>query len=65
MCWWTLGSLGPAERLSEKALGCERVAYVHTYHRAVGENIGVVLIDKFLHPHLPQLEHLGASVGKQ
>lgn len=59
-----MGSLGLAERLSGKALGYERVAHVHTHHRAVGENIGVVLIDKFLHPHLPQLEHLGASVGK-
>lgn len=57
-------SLGPAERLSGKERGCERVTQVHTHHRAVGENIGVVLIDKFLHPHLPQLEHLGASVGK-
>lgn len=33
-------------------------------HRAVRENVGVVLIDKPLHPHLPQLEHLGASVGE-
>lgn len=36
-----------------------------SHHRLTAEDVGVVLVDELLHPLLPHLEHLGASVGHQ
>lgn len=36
-----------------------------SHHRLTAEEVGVVLIDEFLHPLLPHLEHLGAPVVQE
>lgn len=55
----------PAKKLSEKALGLARGMKLQTHHRAVRKHVRMVLVDEFLHSHLPQFEHLGAPVGEQ
>lgn len=36
-----------------------------SHHRLAAEDVGVVLIDELLHPLLPHLEHLGATVRQE